>query len=272
MNAALALMLVAACANSNSGVPSGDDGGVGDDGLSPTQCVDIDRDGVCNAVDICPGADDAVDSDADTVPDGCDDCPGIDDRIDANANSIPDCAEVLTKAIDLEVVGGNYWRGWHSLGATHASGNDNTATGDVGGTVYNSYFIFSLAGLTASSIQSVTLEIELELYAGAATATFSVWDVTSAPSDVENSTNSSAIFPDLQSGIKYGTSTMTAAQVNQVITTPLSAAAAADVKAHLGQAFAVGVHLDTAGGTYVRFSSGEAGEVRHDRLVITYVP
>ncbi|HEY4183075.1 MAG TPA: hypothetical protein VGM90_39905 [Kofleriaceae bacterium] len=270
MRSALALIAaLAGCASMNSGAPPADDAGPGDD-ASPAQCIDIDHDGVCNAVDICPGADDSVDSDADTIPDGCDDCPGTDDRIDANANNIPDCAEVLTKAIDLKVVGGNYWRGWHSLGAMHTSGNDNTATGDTGGSIYNSYFIFPLAGITASSIQSVTLELELESYVGAATETFSIWDVTSAPSDVENSGDSSVIFPDLQSGTKYGMNTLTAGQVNQVITTPL--AAAADVKAHLGQDFAVGVHLDTAAGTYVRFSSGEAGEVRHDRLVITYVP
>ena len=272
MRAALALMLVAACANSNSGTPSGDDGGDdGDDGMPlPTQCVDIDRDGVCNAVDICPGADDALDSDADTIPDGCDDCPGVDDRIDANTNSIPDCTEVLTKTIDLKIVGGNNWRGWHSNGATHTAGNDNTATGESDGAVYNSYFIFPLAGITATSVQSVTLELELELYGGAATETFSVWDVTSAPSDVENSTNSSTIFPDLQSGTKYGMNTLTAAQLNQVIATPLSPAAATDVKAHLGQDFAVGVHLDTAAGTFVRFSAN--GELRHHKLVIAYVP
>jgi hypothetical protein len=35
---------------------------------------DSDGDGVCDALDICPGFDDSVDSDGDEIPDGCDDC------------------------------------------------------------------------------------------------------------------------------------------------------------------------------------------------------
>ncbi|HEY4059369.1 MAG TPA: hypothetical protein VGM39_22280 [Kofleriaceae bacterium] len=270
MRAVLALTAaLAGCASMNSGTPPADAGSDDADSMPvPTQCIDIDHDGVCNAVDICPGADDAVDSDGDTVPDGCDDCPGVDDRIDANANNIPDCAEVLTKTIDLKVVGGNNWRGWFNNGGAHDPANDNTLTGQSAGGTYNSYFVFSLAGFTASSIQSVTLELQLEAYSGAAMETYSVWDVTTAASDVENTSGSTTIFSDLQSGTKYGSSTVTAAQVNNVIATPLSAAA--DVKAHLGQDFAVGLHLDTAADTYVRF--GIMAEVRHQRLVISYVP
>lgn len=35
-------------------------------------CPDDDNDGVCNAVDVCPGFDDNMDTDGDGIPDGCD--------------------------------------------------------------------------------------------------------------------------------------------------------------------------------------------------------
>ncbi len=40
---------------------------------------DSDRDGICNAIDRCPGSDDKQDKDNDGVPDGCDRCDGYDD-------------------------------------------------------------------------------------------------------------------------------------------------------------------------------------------------
>ena len=38
-------------------------------------CADADEDGVCDALDACPGSDDDADVDADGIPDGCDSCP-----------------------------------------------------------------------------------------------------------------------------------------------------------------------------------------------------
>jgi ELWxxDGT repeat protein len=50
-------------AGTDSGVSTNVDGGA--------PCHDDDGDGVCNAVDVCPGSDDRVDTDGDGRPDGC---------------------------------------------------------------------------------------------------------------------------------------------------------------------------------------------------------
>ena len=290
MRAALfALIGLAACASAGSGNPTGagdDDAGPGGPGpggpgevidgsvdAPDAACLDTDLDGVCNTVDKCPGADDNVDTDADTIADGCDNCPGADDRIDANANQIPDCTELMTRTIDLKVVGGNYWRGWHASNNGHMSTNDNTLTGDFTGATYNSYYVFSFAGFTASSVASVTLEMQLELFDSPdATETFSIWDVTTDTNTLENSAGTAAIFQDLQSGTQYATAQAPKANVGQLLTIPLNAAAATAVKAKLGSEFAIGMHLDTAP-TWIRFGHTGAGAAPvTTRLVIKYTP
>ena len=78
-----------------------------------------------------------------------------------------------------------------------------------------------------------------------------------------------AIFQDLQSGTSYGTFTVTPANVDNVIEIPLNASAKTDVKAKIGQDFAVGFHLDTTDG-YVLWSNNS--EARIHELVVTYRP
>jgi len=75
---------------------------------------DADGDGVCDALDACPGGDDTLDGDGDGVPDDCDvcdgdnasgdsdgdgvcddvdQCPGVDDGIDSDGDGQPDCVD-----------------------------------------------------------------------------------------------------------------------------------------------------------------------------------
>lgn len=244
--------------------------------LLPDACIDSDNDGVCNTQDVCAGHDDKVDADADTIADGCDVCPSADDRPDVNANSVPDCSELQTATINVKVVGSNVWRGWHASSGPHDTVNDNTLTGVFGGTTYNSYFTFTLAGFTASVVTKVTLELQMETYSSSdANETFSVWDVTSTASAVESTASSSTIFADLQSGTQYATAMATAAQLNQVLSIPLNAQAATDAKAKMGTDFTVGVHLDTAAGqtNYIRFGHTPANEnPTINRVVVQYLP
>ncbi len=272
-----ALVLAGGCAA--AGVPGP---GTGDDNqntpvdahetVPPDACVDSDNDGACNNVDKCIGFDDRIDTDADTVADGCDKCPMADDRIDINMNMMPDCAEVMTRTIDVKKVGADFWRGWHTGGGVaHTNSNDNTLTGTSGATVYNSYFVFSLAGFTASAITNVKLELEVESYAGDANEVISVWDVSTPSSTVEASGTNATIFNDLGGGVKYGMATITAASVSATtpVAFPLAAQANTDLKAKLGGEFVVGLHSDNAPG-YVRFSF--TTEPRIARLVVTYLP
>ena len=291
-------ILTVGCASAGVPGPGDDDPGIGGGTdasvvVPADACPDLDLDTVCDADDVCPGFDDRLDADADSIPDGCDvcaagddrvdsdgdtiadacdACPGADDRVDANMNGVPDACDVQTRVIDLKKVGTNLWRGWHSSAGGHMSNNDNTMTGLYNATTYNSYFVFSLAGFAPGTIQSVTLELQLENYTGDASETFSVWDVTTPASSVENTETSAAIFNDLQSGVRYATATATSAQLGSILSIPLSAQAIADVTAKLGQDFVVGVHLDTAPG-WIRFGhTGNDATPTVNRLRIEYLP
>ncbi|TGV01014.1 T9SS type A sorting domain-containing protein [Flavivirga rizhaonensis] len=57
---------------------------------------DSDNDGVCDAIDKCPGGDDSVDTDNDSIPDFCDACP-LDPFNDSNGNNICDNEECLVE-------------------------------------------------------------------------------------------------------------------------------------------------------------------------------
>lgn len=268
------LGITTACASATTPSAGGDDTSMGPVDASvdvpPDACPDTDNDSACNLVDKCPGFDDRVDSDADTFADGCDRCPGADDRIDLNTNTTPDCTELMTRTIDVKKVGANHWRGWQSNSATHSSTNDNTITGVSGAGTYNSYFVFSLAGFTATAIDSITLELELERYeSGDASESFTVWDVSTATTTLETTGANATIFNDLQTGMSYGTQMAAANQVTQILQVTLNAQARTDLKLRLGGEFAVGLHLDTAPG-YIRFSAAE--EIRVARLVVKYLP
>lgn len=274
-------MFVVACAQAGQPRIGGDDTG-GDDtapidapigSMLPDACGDDDMDTVCNAVDKCPGFNDATDADQDTVADGCDKCPGADDRPDLNANQMPDCLEYVMRTVPLKVVGSNRWRGWHSNGSAHDTTNDNTITGENAAAFYNSYFVFTLNGFTATAINQVTLQIQLEMYtSGDATETFSVWDVTTPAATVENTANDVNIFNDLMMGTQYGTMQVNSGQVNQLISVPLNAMAATHATAKLNQDFVVGVHLDTTPG-WIRFGhTGATAPPTTIQLVIKYLP
>lgn len=271
----LALVL-GACASAGKQDPTGnnpDAKPMADADLPPDACPDTDNDGSCNDVDKCPGKDDRMDSDSDTVPDGCEKCPGMDDRIDMNNNMTPDCAELMTRTIDIKKVGTNYWRGWHAnVTATHDTANDNTITGTTGGVIYNTYYVFPLAGVTATSIAEVKLELEMESYVGDASEVISIWDVSTPAATVEQTAGVNvAIHNDLGTGHKYGMATVTAASTGAAtpVSFMLDAQAATDLKAKLGSDFVVGAHLDVTPG-YVRFSAAQ--EARVARLVIKYLP
>ena len=276
------LFAVSACASAGlPGTGDDDDDGhnmTGPDGSvampdAPPSCSDDDSDGVCNALDKCAGHPDSLDTDADTIADGCDRCAGADDRIDVNTNTVPDCVEVQTRTINLKAVGTNLWRGWHASTGGHTTDNDNTLTGVYNGATYNSYYVFTLSGFTAGVITNVTLEMQLEMFNSTdASETFSVWDVTTASSTLETTGGTAATVADLQSGAQYATTTATNAQVNSILSIPLSAQAATDAKAKVGSDFVVGMHLDTPPG-YIRFGhTGSTATPTVIRVVVTYLP
>ncbi len=234
--------------------------------------LDADADTVPDDCDVCDGGDDTLDADADTVPDDCDVCPDGDDLVDVNENEIPDACDPQEIAIDVKVVNGNHWRGWHVIdGSTdHDSDNDNTITGDYREGA-NSYFVFALPELEASEVVSVTLELELESYSSNdANETFSIWDVSTPSATVEATGYDESIYDDLMSGIEYGSDTVNSSDVGSIRSLELSEDAALDVEAALGGDFTVGVHLDTGSSGWVRFSA--SSESRVHRITVVYLP
>ncbi len=55
--------------------------------------VDGDADGICDSLDTCPGGADGADSDSDGVCDHLDACPGFPDDLDENGDGVPDDCE-----------------------------------------------------------------------------------------------------------------------------------------------------------------------------------
>jgi len=69
------------------------DGDCDDNGIADEKEPDADADGVIDACDLCPAADDFVNSDNDAAPDACDACEGFDDLDDADSDGRVDGCE-----------------------------------------------------------------------------------------------------------------------------------------------------------------------------------
>ena len=169
-------------------------------------------------------------------------------------------------------------RGWYNTGGNHSPTNNNTFTGSFNGTIYRSYFRFTIpVGVTC--ISSATLELELENYYGDGAAhTTTIYDVTAANTVLLDTVNGSgsgvAIHTDLGTGAVYGSQAgLTSADVGSIISFTLSAAALTDIAAASGSDFAVGSHTTPGGaGTLraLRYSAGN--EARVHRLTYTECP
>ncbi len=163
-------------------------------------------------------------------------------------------------------------RGWYADSGTHASNNKNAFTGYSPPAHYNTYFNFDLSAVSGE-ITAAQLVLEEEAFFGTdMSETASIWDVSASAAALSSSTQSIAIFQDLQSGNQYGSVTGVA---GAGVGTPLSATlskALSDLNAARGHAFSVGVHIDTLSGQThadegLRFGLGS--EPRKNELILT---
>ena len=136
--------------------------------------ADTDNDGVCDALDICPGGDDTMDADNDSIPDFCDDCsilPGTpcddanvcttDDVYDANCNCAGTIADMdndgVCDALDI------------CLGGDDTLDSDNDGTPDFCENDCSIYFtsfsdeILSHNGIGESSITLTLPEMSQDI-------------------------------------------------------------------------------------------------------------
>lgn len=221
-----------------------------------TSCVSDDRcvqGGVC-ASGMCRGG---VRVTSCVSGDGC--CPpGCSGTTDA------DCASTYLL--------GAVARGWWDSGGHHQSANDNTFTGMLYASTYNSYFTFDLTALSGE-ITGARLYLEVEEFYGAdPSEQISLWDVSTDAATLENDASqpNPRVHSDLQSGLSYGTAAVYPTAVGSRLTIALGPAAVAHINAARGGYFSVGIHVDTLSGVStstgegVRFS--EASEFRANQL------
>ena len=133
--------------------------------------------------------------------------------------------------------------GWWSNYAGNDSENKNyyASTGSSEG--FNDFFAFDTSGLDSSAVTSLSLEVESYVISG--DATYQVWDVSTAESDLENNNGtSSAIYDDLGSGKNYGSYDLSTNVSYTLLTFDLNANAIADFSADESNGFFA------TGGTY----------------------
>jgi hypothetical protein len=101
------------CDNTTDG-DACDDGDPCTAGETLTNCVcgggvssDSDGDGVCDALDVCPGGDDNVDTDSDGVADFCDNCPGTANasQDDTDGDGLGDACDACPNDPDNDIDG-----------------------------------------------------------------------------------------------------------------------------------------------------------------------
>jgi hypothetical protein len=226
--------------------------------LSGTACDDGDP---CTLKDQCtagkclPGVPNTVcQSNDKCCPAGCN---------SSTDNDCPNAAQVVILAND---------RGWYTDNGTHAGNNKNTFTGYSPTTHYNTFFNFDLSAVSGQ-ITAAQLVLEEEAFFGTdMSETASIWDVSTSAALLSSSTQSSAVFQDLQSGSQYGSITGVAGAIGSPLSATLSKQALADLNAARGRAFSIGVHIDTLSGQTradegLRFGMGS--EARRNELILT---
>ena len=138
--------------------------------------------------------------------------------------------------------------GWYSQNGTHDPRNNNYIVGDCTscfGSAFNDYFIFDLSNYTGGAVTSAVLSIgNGNGYAAGPLSTYSLFDVTSpiANLDVQNggATTGITIFNDLESGVLYGSRSITNVVQNSQVDTTLNANFVAAINARQGDTFAIG--------------------------------
>lgn len=175
-----------------------------------------------------------------------------------------DCATV-TRQITLNATD----RGWYDNTGFHDTRIKNTFTGAVPPTYYNSFFIFDLSTVTGSIVGAQLLLTEENFY-GTSKQSVVIWDVSASSATLSTSSQSLAIYQDLQSGNQYGSFVGTAQSIGTTLSTILNAKAVVDLNAARGSTFSIGLQDSTLSGQAeegVRFSEGT--EQLTDELVLT---
>ena len=132
-------------------------------------------------------------------------------------------------------------QGWWSPTSGNSNGNTNYITGDDGGTKWNDFFVFNLTNFRGLTVTNVSLGLNAETISD--NLTYSLWDVTTPLSDLQNlgAGPDAGIYADLGSGIQYGGGyPIDPSENNTNLNFVLNVSGLAAVQAHLGGQFAIG--------------------------------
>jgi hypothetical protein len=147
-------------------------------------------------------------------------------------------------------------QGWFAQTGAHFVSNSGTFTGEdttnLFGTAplatyrFNSFFVFSLPTISGTTTAAAINLYASDLFNNNASYQFTIFDVGTAASAVSAAHSSGdaagqAIFADLQSGTAYASFTVPRSYLQQQFHAVLSPATLADITAHSGGLFAVGI-------------------------------
>lgn len=139
--------------------------------------------------------------------------------------------------------------GWITSTGIHDAANQNYIVGDCDScfpsATFNDYFHFDLSNVSAEITSAVLSVGNGQGYAAGPLSTLSLFDVTSPLSSLDlsrsdNDAGGIAIFNDLQSGVLYGSRSITNVVQNSQVDTDLNLAAIAALNGARGGQFAIG--------------------------------
>lgn len=160
--------------------------------------------------------------------------------------------------------------GWYDSTGFHDAANKNYIAGSLAGTRFNNFFVFHLPGVSGTITSA---QIHLFAAAVSASGTYSLHDVTTAPTDLSAfHIGSIGTFNDLGTGTLYGSTTITTDDNFGTITINLNAAAIAALQSSGGGTFAVGGFFDTLPGNYAFGASQDAFPDCRNQLILQTQP
>jgi large repetitive protein len=137
-------------------------------------------------------------------------------------------------------------RGWYNGIGVHVPSNHNYIVG-FGAANDRNFFVFDLSAVSGT-ITSAVLKLFNPVYAGDASETYEVHQVTTSAATLIAGGTNLATHTDLGDGPVYGNYVATAADNGTYISILLNAAAIADIQAALGGFFSTGGLLTTNDG------------------------
>lgn len=138
-------------------------------------------------------------------------------------------------------------RGWYDDAGSHSPTNGNYIAGlcsDCGGRIFRNFFVFEVPAAIVAA--SAVLSLDTATYDSLnASETYTLFDVSTAVSDLIGGTGGMAAYDDLGTGAMFGSRVYSGVDALQTRAIPLNAAALAAIAAASGGTFAIGGAIES---------------------------